>query len=127
MFGEARSQKDESPVGSLIAQLADPFALEVHRPIALISTAASSKALAFPPYILRSHDEKLAEVVSIAAAGQNTIACAEIVSPHATCAYLRMRPLSRSRHRTRTLSGNCRVEVGRLAPNPHVMTRLADR
>lgn len=61
----------ESPVGVPIDEVADPFALEVHRPIVL-DRAADLPTL--PRYVPRAHDEKLAEIVARAVAGTSAMA-----------------------------------------------------
>ena len=60
------------PTGTLIAELSDPFALEVHRPIELDDQSADLPALT--PYIPRAHDERLAQAVALAAAGHSVVA-----------------------------------------------------
>ncbi|WP_433474935.1 hypothetical protein ACQPZP_40705 [Spirillospora sp. CA-142024] len=54
------------PVGTPLGEVADPFTLEVHRPIA-VDGAGGLPAL--PSYVRRAHDERLAAVVAEAAAG----------------------------------------------------------
>ncbi|MEV5754412.1 hypothetical protein AB0L00_41920 [Actinoallomurus sp. NPDC052308] len=74
VIGDAASCQDEAPIGTLIVQLADPFALEVHRPIDVAARVAADAVPTLPPYIPRAHDEQLAEIVSRAASGQSTVA-----------------------------------------------------
>lgn len=66
-----QSGRTDTKAGRLIAELSDPFALEVHRPVS-ISGAANLPVL--PPYVWRSHDEELAYVVRRAASGHSEIA-----------------------------------------------------
>ena len=61
-----------APVGRLVAELADPFALEVHRPVTVGSVGAHLPDL--PPYIRRPHDEELAQVVARAVGGRSAMA-----------------------------------------------------
>jgi hypothetical protein len=56
--------KDDTGAGRLIADLTDPFALEVHRPV-IVDSAAELPLL--PPYVQRAHDAKLAQVAAQAA------------------------------------------------------------
>jgi hypothetical protein len=55
---------DDTGAGRLIADLTDPFALEVHRPV-IVDSAAELPLL--PPYVQRAHDAKLAQVAAQAA------------------------------------------------------------
>jgi len=55
------------PIGSL-----DPFALEVHRPVTAKATVRELPLL--PPYVRRTHDENLAQVMARAVAGQSMMA-----------------------------------------------------
>ncbi|MGC4994202.1 hypothetical protein [Nocardia salmonicida] len=50
----------ERPVGVPLGEARDPFALEVHRPIA----AGDATVDDLPPYVRRAHDERLGQVVS---------------------------------------------------------------
>jgi uncharacterized protein YidB (DUF937 family) len=59
-------------VGRLIAELSDPFVLEVHRPVVIDSAGADLPVL--PPYIRRGHDAELARVVARAAGGRSGMA-----------------------------------------------------
>jgi hypothetical protein len=61
-----------APVGWLIDELTDPFALDVHPPVDAPAGAADLPLL--PPYVERPHDEALAHVVQEAAAGASRIA-----------------------------------------------------
>ena len=58
--------------GQLVNELADPFLLEVHRPVEVAGGLAVLPAL--PPYARRAHDEALASVVAAAAGGQSRLA-----------------------------------------------------
>ena len=60
------------PAGSPLAEVADPFALEVHRPVDLDVPQPELPVL--PEYVPRDHDAALAEVVTAAAAGTSGIA-----------------------------------------------------
>jgi hypothetical protein len=62
----------ESAPGQLVSGLADPFALEVHKPVEADSGVTVLPAL--PPYARRAHDEALAAVVAAAAGGQSRLA-----------------------------------------------------
>ena len=62
---------DDARPGRLVSELTDPFALEVHRPVAVDSVGANLPVL--PPYIRRRHDEELAQVVARAAGGHSAI------------------------------------------------------
>ncbi|WP_203948674.1 hypothetical protein, partial [Planotetraspora thailandica] len=61
-----------APVGWLIDELTDPFALDVHHPVDAPTGAVDLPLL--PPYVGRPHDEALAHVVQEAAAGDSRIA-----------------------------------------------------
>jgi hypothetical protein len=63
--------EDGSAVGRLIADLTDPFVLEVHRPVA-VDQGESLPVL--PPYVRRAHDEELVGVVQRAADGRSSMA-----------------------------------------------------
>jgi hypothetical protein len=54
-----------------VSGLADPFALEVHKPVEAASGVAVLPAL--PPYARRAHDEALAAVVAAAVSGQSRL------------------------------------------------------
>lgn len=60
------------PVGWPLAEVADPFALEVHRPVEPDVSRPGLPVL--PEYVPREHDADLAEVVTAAAAGTSGIA-----------------------------------------------------
>jgi hypothetical protein len=62
----------EQAAGVPIAELADPFALEVQHPIVIGSVGAGLPVL--PPYIRREHDRGLDRVVERAAGGRSGIA-----------------------------------------------------
>ncbi|MEU0791681.1 hypothetical protein ABZ342_16550 [Amycolatopsis sp. NPDC005961] len=58
-------------IGKPLAEITDPFALEVHRPI----TFDDADGLpGLPPYIRRPHDDRLAEVIARAMGGESAIA-----------------------------------------------------
>ncbi len=61
-----------APVGWLVAELTDPFMLEVHRPVQPEDAPPGLPAL--PPYVPREHDEVLDQVVAAAAGGCSGIA-----------------------------------------------------
>jgi hypothetical protein len=63
---------DGKPAGRLLAEATDPFALEVHRPVATDDPPPGLPML--PVYVPREHDRELAEVVRAAAAGTSGIA-----------------------------------------------------
>jgi hypothetical protein len=73
-FARVPGQGDDEDArpGRLVTELTDPFALEVHRPVAVDSAAADLPVL--PPYIRRRHDEDLARVVTRAAGGHSAMA-----------------------------------------------------
>jgi hypothetical protein len=71
LIGPSSSRKDE-PVGRLIPEMADPFALEVHRPIE-IARSGVTELPPLPPYIARKHDGRIAEIVAHAASGQSAV------------------------------------------------------
>ncbi|MBF6216149.1 hypothetical protein IU437_30425 [Nocardia farcinica] len=58
-------------VGVPIAQVEDPFALEVHE---LITADHAGQLPPLPPYVTRAHDERLAAVVQRAIGGESAIA-----------------------------------------------------
>ena len=60
------------PAGWLLAEVTDPFALEVHRPVQTEDSPPGLPTL--PTYIPRKHDRALAEVVQEAATGSSGIA-----------------------------------------------------
>ena len=61
-----------SAAGRLIAEVTDPFALEVHRPVQPGGRRPGLPVL--PPYVAREHDRELAGVVRAAAEGSSGIA-----------------------------------------------------
>ena len=58
--------------GRLLAEVTDPFVLEVHRPVQPDDTPAGLPVL--PPYVPREHDQLLGQVVAAAAGGRSQIA-----------------------------------------------------
>ena len=60
------------PAGRPLAEVADPFALEVHRPVQADDPPTGLPAL--PTYVAREHDWQLAEVVRAAITGVSGIA-----------------------------------------------------
>jgi hypothetical protein len=67
----ARPRRDES-AGLLLAEVTDPFDLEVHRPV---QPSAQQPGLpALPAYVARDHDAELESVVAAAAAGSSGVA-----------------------------------------------------
>ncbi|WP_280309013.1 hypothetical protein [Nocardia abscessus] len=66
-----RSSRGDDAPGLPLAQVLDPFALEVHAPI---TTDRSMGLPVLPPYVSRGHDERLAVVVERAAGGESAIA-----------------------------------------------------
>ncbi len=60
------------PAGWPLAEVTDPFALEVHRPVQADDPPPGLPAL--PTYVPREHDQALAEAVQAAAAGRSGIA-----------------------------------------------------
>jgi hypothetical protein len=59
-----------SPPGRPLAEVTDPFALEVHRPV----KAESQDLPVLPAYVQRAHDARLAEIVRAARDGSSGIA-----------------------------------------------------
>jgi hypothetical protein len=75
--GRPRRQDGPAPgparqTGWLLAEVADPFALEVHRPVH--PEDATSGLPMLPPYLRREHDALLGSVVRAAAEGRSGIA-----------------------------------------------------
>lgn len=67
----ARPRREE-PAGRLLAEVTDPFALEVHHPV---QPDAPHRGLpALPVYVPREHDRELAAVVMAATGGSSGIA-----------------------------------------------------
>jgi len=62
------------PVGRMLAEITDPFALEVHRPVQLADVQPGLPKL--PAYLPRGHDRELADVVRAAAGGTSGSASA---------------------------------------------------
>lgn len=71
LLKEVRFAAGASP-GRLLAEVTDPFSLEVHRAVQSGNSPAGLPAL--PPYVTRDHDLKLAELVQSAADGVSGIA-----------------------------------------------------
>ena len=67
--GGPRVPAGPPPAGRLLAEISDPFALEVHRPVQPEDVPAGLPEL--PVYVRREHDEALGEVVRAAAAGRS--------------------------------------------------------
>ena len=61
-----------TPAGVPLAEVTDPFALEVHRPVQPDQEQAGLPPL--PSYVPRGHDAALARVVTAAAEGRSGIA-----------------------------------------------------
>jgi hypothetical protein len=68
-----RDQVMDASVGSPLAEVRDPFALEVHRPIVL-GGAMASDLPALPRYVARDHDAQLMAIVQRALDGESVIA-----------------------------------------------------
>ncbi|MFZ4250444.1 transcriptional regulator, partial [Streptomyces griseoincarnatus] len=68
--GQGRAVLERMRPGMLLAEVVDPFPLEVHRAIG--SPVAGLPVL--PAYVPREHDDRLAEVVAQAAAGASQMA-----------------------------------------------------
>ena len=69
----ARQARTAAPLpGRLLAEVTDPFALEVHRPVQPGDRQPGLPVL--PPYVAREHDQDLAQVVRAAAEGTSGIA-----------------------------------------------------
>ena len=60
------------PAGWPLAEVSDPFVLEVHRPVQLEDAPPGLPLL--PPYVPREHDQALGQVVRAAAGGRSSIA-----------------------------------------------------
>jgi hypothetical protein len=69
---EAFRRQDGPPAGRPLAEVTDPFALEVHRPVQAEDSPPDLPEL--PTYVVREHDLALAEIVRGAAAGNSGIA-----------------------------------------------------
>ena len=72
LAGALRTQPTVPPAGWLLADVTDPFSLEVHRPVQADNSPPGLPAL--PTYLPREHDQALAAVVQAAAAGSSGIA-----------------------------------------------------
>jgi hypothetical protein len=76
-FGEPAKERGtgavsgREPAGRLLAEVTDPFALDVHRPV---QADGPQPGLPLPPYVSREHDLRLAEVAYAAAEGASGIA-----------------------------------------------------
>ncbi|MFI0479702.1 hypothetical protein [Actinomadura sp. 9N215] len=71
---QSRAGLERIRPGRVLSQVTDPFALEVHRPIALDQTGGLPPLPPLPPYVRRAHDDQLARVVARAAAGHSAMA-----------------------------------------------------
>jgi hypothetical protein len=69
---EAAGASGGRPAGRLLAEITDPFALEVHRPVQAVGQLPGLPTL--PTYVRREHDCELAKLVRAAAAGASGIA-----------------------------------------------------
>jgi len=70
--GGPRVPAGPPPAGRLLAEVDDPFALEVHRPVQPEDAPAGLPEL--PVYVRREHDEALGQVVRAAAADRSGVA-----------------------------------------------------
>ncbi len=70
--GDPRVPAGPPPAGRLLAEVGDPFALEVHRPVQPEDAPAGLPEL--PAYVPREHDTELGRVVRAAAAGRSGVA-----------------------------------------------------
>jgi transcriptional regulator with XRE-family HTH domain len=61
----------EEHAGGLLAEVTDPFALEVHHPVQTDGPQHGLSAL--PPYVAREHDEQLGQVVAAAVRGKSGV------------------------------------------------------
>ena len=68
-----RGQVMDAGVGSPLAEVRDPFALEVHRPIVL-GGAMAIDLPTLPRYVARNHDTQLAAIVRRALDGESVLA-----------------------------------------------------
>ncbi len=71
--GGTRDEVMDAGVGSPLAEVRDPFALEVHRPIVL-GGATAIDLPALPRYVARDHDAQLAAIVRRALDGESVLA-----------------------------------------------------
>ncbi len=72
LAGGPRTGKEPEAAGRLLAEVRDPFALEVHRPV--LPEDAPTGLPELPAYVPRRHDQVLAQVVRAAAGGRSGIA-----------------------------------------------------
>jgi hypothetical protein len=72
LAGGPRAGTGAAAAGRLLAEVTDPFALEVHRPVRPEDAPPGLPEL--PAYMPREHDQLLAEVVRAAAGGRSGIA-----------------------------------------------------
>jgi hypothetical protein len=70
--GRAAGRAGDPPAGRLLAEVTDPFDLEVHRPVQADDPLPGLPEL--PTYVPREHDRELAELVRAAAEGASGIA-----------------------------------------------------
>ena len=68
----ARPDRGVTAAGRPLAEVTDPFVLEVHRPVQPEDAPPGLPVL--PPYVPREHDQALGQVVRAAAAGRSGIA-----------------------------------------------------
>ena len=71
-LGGPRDRPGPAAAGRPLAEVTDPFALEVHRPVQPEDPPAGLPAL--PVYVRREHDEALGQMVQAAAAGRSGVA-----------------------------------------------------
>ena len=71
-YDTAARPRQDTPAGYLLAQVSDPFALEVHQPVQPDSALQNLPML--PPYVPREHDTELERAVQAAAEGSSKIA-----------------------------------------------------
>jgi hypothetical protein len=69
----ARGALGDAGPGRLVAELTDPFTLEVHRPVEVDGPAGAGLPV-LPPYIKRDHDDSLANAVGQAIGGCSAMA-----------------------------------------------------
>ena len=70
--GDELARATQAPTGRPLAEVTDPFALEVHRPVEPDSPEPGLTVL--PLYVAREHDSELGQVVVAAAEGRSGIA-----------------------------------------------------
>ncbi|MET9733221.1 hypothetical protein ABZZ79_22010 [Streptomyces sp. NPDC006458] len=68
------SEPTQEPLGPMISEVTDPFALEVHPAIEPLQSVMEMNLPTLPAYIEREHDVQLRGVVEQAAAGQSRVA-----------------------------------------------------